>query len=297
MPENGSKSMDAQQGRPGRCGLRLPVRAVSVALVLAAGLVAYSLGAEASPQALASAGMSTARAETAQPPAAVGGPPANLENAGDWSMCLDVDSNHYPNGGDHAQLWSCNTHPEQEWRFDWPGPSLCATHDVPYMGTIFDGVAACGVPYNGSKSNNQGKITYNGVMLDSVGFQCVELAARYFYYVTGHNPPPGANGGAYAWAIYKAYPQYGISPGGASGGVTSYQSTLAAGDIISMWSSADPTGHVAIVTSTSLNSAGTGKIYVMDENANASGTDSITVTNGRMSFNGLNEFQWVYKLP
>ena len=215
-----------------------------------------------------------------------------LQSAG-TSMCLDADSNHYPSNGDNAQLWSCNTHPEQEWRFDWPSSSFCASHNVPYMGTTFDGVAACGVPYNGSKSNNQGRITYNGVLLDSVGFQCVELAARYFYYVTGHNPP-GANGGAYAWAVYKAYPQYGISPGGATGGVSTYENTLVPGDIISMWSSSDLTGHVGIVTKVSLN---TGKIYMMDENANGSGTDAITVTNGRMSFNGLNEFQWVYNLP
>lgn len=209
-------------------------------------------------------------------------------------MCLDANSKDYPKSGDPVQLWACNTHPEQLWRLDWASSSFCATYHVPYMGTTFDGVAACGVAYDGTKSNNQGDIKYNGVTLDSDGFQCVELAARYFYYVTGLTPPE-ANGGSFAWAVYKAHPQFGISPGGATGGVSNYESTLVPGDIISIWSASDLVGHVAVVTKVSLS---TGKIYVIDENAGASGTDAISVSaSGKMSFNGLNEFQWVYNLP
>jgi len=179
---------------------------------------------------------------------------------------------------------------------DWAGSSFCASYHVPYMGTTFDGVSACGDPYDGTSSNTQGRITYNGVLLDSVGFQCVELAARYFYYVTGSKPPL-ANGGAYAWAVHSAYSKYGISPGGANGGVSSYQSTLVPGDIISMWNSSDEVGHVAVVISVSLNSSQTGTIGVIDENSGASGSDAITVKNGVMKFDGLNEFQWTYNLP
>jgi hypothetical protein len=319
----------------------LKMKAIGVAVLLTGGIVGYSFAAAMPAGASALANALTAKAASARSLAAIGGPAANLENAGDWATCLDANSNDYPKSGDGIQLWSCNTHPEQEWtltsagqlqstgtgmcldansndypkngdgiqlwscnthpeqlwRLDWASSSFCATHpNAPYMGTTFDGVAACGVKYTGTSSNSQGRITYNGVLLDSVGFQCVELAARYFYYVTGHNPP-GANGGGYAWAVYKAYPQYGISPGGANGGVSSYQNTLVAGDIISMWSSGNLTGHVAVVTSVSLNSAQTGKIYLIDENAAATGSDAITVTNGKMSFNGLNDFQWVYNLP
>ena len=362
----------------------IKVKAVTTAVLLAGAIVGYSFASSLSAQASESAGVLAAKAVSAQSPAAIGGPPANLQNAGDWAtcldansndypkngdsiqlwscnthpeqewtltnagqlqnagtnmcldansndfpkngdsiqlwscnthpeqewtltnagqlqnagtnMCLDANSNDFPKNGDKIQLWSCNTHPEQEWRFDWASSSFCASNGVPYMGTTFDGVAACGVPYNGTKSNNQGRITYNGAELDSVGFQCVELAARYFYYATGHNPP-GSNGGGYAWAVYAAYPQYGISPGGATGGVSSYENTLVRGDIISMWSPSDLTGHVAVVTSVSLNSADTGKIYLIDENAGAKGSDAITVTNGKMSFNGLNDFQWVFNLP
>ena len=319
----------------------LKMKAIGVAVLLTGGIVGYSFAAPMPAGASVLANALTAKAASARSLAAIGGPAANLENAGDWAtcldansndypkngdgiqlwgcnthpeqewtltsagqlqstgtgMCLDANSNDYPKNGDGIQLWSCNTHPEQLWRLDWASSSFCATHfNAPYMGTTFDGVAACGVKYTGTSSNSQGRITYNGVLLDSVGFQCVELAARYFYYITGHNPP-GANGGGYAWAVYKAYPQYGISPGGANGGVSSYQNTLVAGDIISMWSSGNLTGHVAVVTSVSLNSAQTGKIYLIDENASATGSDAITVTNGKMSFNGLNDFQWVYNLP
>jgi CHAP domain len=199
----------------------------------------------------------------------------------------------YTNAG--TPVWASNT--SGGGSSDWAGSTFCASYHVRYMGTTFNGVAACGDPYNGTSSNNQGAIMYHGVLLDSVGFQCVELAARYFYYVTGNKPPSASNGGDYAWAVYSAYSKYGISPGGASGGVDSYQSTLVPGDIISMWSPSDPTGHVGVVTSVSLNSALTGTIRVIDENASANGSDVIKVTNGAMTFNGLNEFQWVYNLP
>ena len=367
-------------------GIRHKLRTAGAALLLVGGVVGYSLAVGGPAHASVSNAAVAGRAASTHSLAAIGGPPANLENAGDWAtcldansdhypnsgdgiqlwscnthpeqewvltsagqlqnagtnmcldansdhypnsgdgiqlwscnthpeqewvltsagqlqnagtnMCLDANSDHYPNSGDGIQLWSCNTHPEQEWRLDWAASSFCASHyNQRYMGTTFHGVAACGVAYTGPTSSNyQGKISYNGVLLDEYGFQCVELAARYFYYVTGH-APPGANGGAYAWAVYKAYPQYGISPGGATGGVSTYENTLVPDDIISMWSSSDLTGHVAVVTSVSLNSAHTGKIYVIDENASGSGTDAITVTNGKMSFDGLNEFQWVYNLP
>jgi len=308
----------------------LKVKAVGVAGLLAVGLIGIGLASAVPAQA------------SARSPVAIGGAPANLENAGNWAtcidansndyakngdgiqlwgcnahaeqewtltsagqlqsagtnMCIDANSNDYAKNGDRIQLWACNTRPEQEWRLDWAAASFCAangTAAVPYMGTTFDGVAACGVKYDGTSSNLQGRITYNGVTLDSDGFQCVELAARYFYYVTGQTPA-SANGGGYAWALYQAHPQYGISPGGANGGVSTYESTLVAGDIISMWSSSDLTGHVAIVTGVFLD-GGTGTIRVVDENASASGSDAITVTNGKMSFNGLNDFQWVYNLP
>jgi surface antigen len=65
-------------------------KAVMVVTVLAAGLVGSQIAASA-------------------------GTVANITNAGEPGTCLDADSNHYPNNGDNVQLWTCNTHPEQEW--------------------------------------------------------------------------------------------------------------------------------------------------------------------------------------
>ena len=51
-------------------------------------------------------------------------------------------------------------------------------------------------------------------------------------------------------------------------------------------------GHVAVVTAVNV-AGGNGTITVMDENGSASGTDTITVTGGQMSYAGLySNFQW-----
>jgi hypothetical protein len=182
---------------------------------------------------------------------------------------------------------------------DWANSSFCASYKTAYMGTTFNGVASCGQPYNADGSNEQGKISYDGVEFDSVGFQCVELVARYFYWVTGHDPVSG-DGSDYAWDLYKAYPQYKLAPAGEYGGTGTFSSTITAGSIISMWDTSDETpGHVAVVTSVSVNSAGNGDIKVIEENASASGAGTISVSNGHMVFEngGFDIFQWLYGLP
>ncbi len=176
------------------------------------------------------------------------------------------------------------------WSSDWAGPSFCASHGAPYMGHTYDGVAACGNAY---PNNMQGNVSYNGVELDSVGFQCYELAARYFYYATGYRPPVQPNASDLAYYIHADYPQYPVYPSGLTGTTDRYTGTLVPGAIISMWSSSDEVGHVAVVTSVNLN-GGTGTISVLDENGSAGGVDNISVNGGVMNFEGLyNQFQWV----
>jgi hypothetical protein len=67
-----------------------------------------------------------------------------------------------------------------------------------------------------------------------------------------------------------------------------------------MWSSSDQTGHVAVVIDVHVID-GTGTITLIDENAAASGTDKIKVSNGRMSYatgaGGYDEFQWTTNQP
>ena len=220
-----------------------------------------------------------------------------LKNAS-TGMCLDANSNDYPNNGDNIQLWGCNTHPEQEWAWglapgSWAGASFCASYGVRYMGTTYNGVAACGNAY---PNNYQGKIAHNGVVLDTVGFQCVELAARYFYYVSGHSPPLVQDASDYAYYVGADY-RYGVYPAGITGGTSTFQNSLTPGNIISMWSRSDQVGHVAVVTKVNVT-GGNGTITVMDENASANGTHTITVSGGHMSYGGIYpDFQWTTNLP
>jgi len=180
---------------------------------------------------------------------------------------------------------------------DWAGSSFCSRYGVPTTSAGVDGVATCGSPY-GPHSNHQGWIGYNGVTFDTWGFQCVEYADRYFYYVTGQVPPFPAQGIAanVAYSLTQTYPQYSLSPGGAAGGSDTFDWTIIPGDIISMWSAGDLVGHVGVVTAVSV-SGGNGTITIADENAAADGSDTITVTNGAMQSGYFDDFQWAYGLP
>lgn len=176
----------------------------------------------------------------------------------------------------------------------WAGPSFCASYGVPYMGTTYYGVAACGYAFPDNTLDT--KISYQGVQFDSDGFQCVELAARYFYYVTRQNPPLPQNGSEFAYQLGTAY-GYNVYPAGQDEPANAFQSSLSAGQIISMWSSSDPVGHVAVVTAVNVRD-GNGTITVMGENGSASGTDTITVSSGQMSYEGIyNHFQWTTNIP
>lgn len=176
----------------------------------------------------------------------------------------------------------------------WAGPAFCASYNAASMGTTYYGVAACGNAY---PSNYQGTISYHGIKFDSLGFQCAELTARYFYYLTGQRPPMVANASEFAYALATGY-GYDVYPAGKNQGSGTFQDSLTPGQIISMWSSSDPVGHVAIVTAVSIQ-GGEGTITVMDENGSASGTDTVTVSGGQMIYGNhlYDHFQWTTNMP
>jgi hypothetical protein len=169
---------------------------------------------------------------------------------------------------------------------DWAGSGFCATqYDQPYLGTSYDGVAACGQPYKNSNSNTQGEISYKGVVFDYVGFQCVELANRFIYYVDQIVPVNGDSltGGNYVSTVHSTHRS--ISVGSSPG-----TSLPVAGDIISMWGGSsgstspnDALTHVAVVTGVSVSGSGW-TIHVMEENASASGSNSISVSSSGASW-------------
>jgi hypothetical protein len=196
--------------------------------------------------------------------------------------------------------------PVTRWKTDWAGKSFCRSKaaGVQYLGTTWHGVAACGAAY---PDNAQGTISYKGVVFDTDGFQCVELAERYFYYVTGR-PGPFANGSDLAEVLYYRYhhadPSLGLYPSGVLGRTSAYQATLEAGDIISLWSNSDSVvGHVGVVIRTALRRGRDGKesgtITILNENASSNGLDKIQVNDGSMFFpdGSYPYFQWLYGLP
>jgi hypothetical protein len=187
---------------------------------------------------------------------------------------------------------------------DWAGSSFCTRYGVPTMAGNYKGVRACGDPFVDDSSNTQGTISYttpsgNTVIFNSVGFQCVELVARYFYFQTTlipDNPKIPPSGAAFVSTEHHNYPQITIS-----GATDTFQNSITPGNIISMWSASDSVGHVAVVTGIVKSDGIVTGIRVMDENALRSGIYTITVTNGKMLYplksGGYNEFQWTKNLP
>lgn len=210
---------------------------------------------------------------------------------------------------------------------DWAGPKFCRSnygvsvlvytaggerHDA-----TFNGVAACGEAYTSSSSNLQGPIWWregdspSGKKLeefDSTGYQCVEYADRYFYYMTGEQGAWTA-GSDVATVLYYTYhradPSLGLVPKPKSkvGGTRSFDPSLHAGDIISMWQANDPIGHVAVVTKVNVHKKADGRyqgyVNMINENASATGITHITVVTGRLTYDGgyFTTFQWLTGLP
>jgi hypothetical protein len=91
---------DATRNRRVMKGIRRKTRIVGPTLLLVGGVVGYSLALGGTAHASVSNAAVTDGAASTHSLAEIGGPPANLENAGDWATCLDANSNDYPNNGD-----------------------------------------------------------------------------------------------------------------------------------------------------------------------------------------------------
>ncbi|MGH9099536.1 MAG: hypothetical protein ACRDV8_04805, partial [Acidimicrobiales bacterium] len=190
---------------------------------------------------------------------------------------------------------SSQTITRKTWSKDWAGASFCTTHyDQPHLAT-FRGVASCGVIYvPGERSNLKGPTCYpvtanrscdgsNEKVFNWTGFQCVEYALRYFYYMTGTWAKGlDDNGDDVATELYYKFHvanhQLGLVPltsakraKGLTVGTRTYAPSLVNGDIISMWSGTDEAGHVGVVESTKHLSEKDGKysgqITIINENA------------------------------
>lgn len=201
----------------------------------------------------------------------------------------------------------------------WAGRAFCAAYGQPFLAT-FRGVAACGEKYVNTTSNLQGATCYPkepqcrapGVEFDSTGFQCVELANRYFYFMTGlamgRRAGAWTDGSDLVTLLYKSYKKSipGLGVVGLPSGTKNYQPSLHVGDIISMGGGralarGDTAGHVAVVTKVDVhkhNGAYQGTITMLNQNAQG-GITQIAVVDGKMSYGGgyFTAFEWLTGLP
>jgi hypothetical protein len=259
---------------------------------------------------------------------------------GGYTPFITGDDSQYPapyvltanTAGDNMTTQALTTKPgaalgAQGWKLalgDWADWTFCSKFGAGYI-FMYRGVAACG--NSDAQGNYQGTISYTPpggttVYFDSgpgAGFQCVELAARYFYFETTQNPPAPPVGAQFVYKLGSAGYGYNVYPSGVSvsrsgiitGGTSTYQPSLTAGQIISMWSASNQTGHVAVVTLVDVKN-GKGTIYLLEENGSTHllkgpgngplvGNDEIIVDGGTMKYylnNGYyDQFQWTTNLP
>ena len=155
------------------------------------------------------------------------------------------------------------------------GAPWCSQHGGYKLGARFRDVYACG-PATGQADQ-----------FDTVGFQCVELSARFMWakynlFVT--NVPDGKE------MVSVAHSALGIPIG-----VPGPDSVPAPGDVVSLWGGphAQPYGHTGVVTAVNVDALGNGTIGIMEQNALAGGSDQINVTGWKESY-GSKQFDRGY---
>lgn len=140
-----------------------------------------------------------------------------------------------------------------------------------FLVASFDGVWACGPP------PHTGAPGY-GDDFESApwGFQCTELANRFLWAAYGLSPifAPSLTGAVFATAFHNAHQEVALVPNGTTG------VPYLPGDVVSF--SDGGLGHVAIVTASSEDVNGNGKVDFMEENLWADGSDSAYVSHWRL---------------
>ena len=168
--------------------------------------------------------------------------------------------------------------PAPSW---WSGDCNVGKHSGSYrLGATYDGLVACG-PLGSTKSVNF------GAGLTQYEWQCTELAKRYLF-LKYNIAPYQANGKdvvnnmsqQYIGSLFERIPN----------GTPNKAPML--GDVISFRSTAYIEGHVAIVTSSDVDSNGNGSIVIIEQNASKSGQQPVSVSNwqvGNLAINWLHE--------
>jgi CHAP domain len=154
------------------------------------------------------------------------------------------------------------------------GPGFCASvvsqgQPLGSGATSFDDVYPCG-PEPGSSFP-----PYGDAFQPSGGFQCTELANRFLFDVWNIAPVFGSSldGSNFARTVHMDHPSVELVANGTPG------EPYLPGDIVSFTgNSKEPDGHVAAVTASTENASGNGTITIMEQNAAASGSETLTVS-------------------
>jgi len=135
------------------------------------------------------------------------------------------------------------------------------------LGAVWHGLVACGPRPNAENANDRPVRFYAGAWTE-LEWECVELSMRWMYEAYGVHPYP-ADGDTIA-------DNYSSSDGG---GLVRLANRVPGtspqpGDVLEF---AGGSNHTAVVTSTSIDSAGNGSIEVIEQNATADGWGTYTV--------------------
>lgn len=154
------------------------------------------------------------------------------------------------------------------------GGGWCTQNGGYVLGAHFDGIYACGPAYGTSSP------------FDSIGFQCVELSARFLWAVYGRyatNVPDGKD------FVAVSHQELGIPVG-----YPGLASLPAVGDIVSLRGAAGtlPYGHTAVVTSVRVNGQGNGSIQLMEENGQSRGWNQISVQSWSESYSSPGSYYY-----
>jgi formylglycine-generating enzyme required for sulfatase activity len=160
------------------------------------------------------------------------------------------------------------------------------------LGATYDGLVACGPrPYIYTYPSvlNPGPIVrfFDGAW-GEYEWQCVELAMRYLYLKYGITPYK-ANGKDVVSNLKVYHPESTLSiiwNGTAN-------KAPQPGDVIS-FSATFPYGHVAVVTSSSVDSSGNGTITVVEQNSSSNGLRTIPVAKWRIG-SSMTAINWLHE--
>jgi formylglycine-generating enzyme required for sulfatase activity len=154
----------------------------------------------------------------------------------------------------------------------WSGDCNVGNHAGSYrLGATFDGLVACGPGQHEWQA-----YFFAGDTVGALEWQCVEIAKRYLYLKYNIHPYR-----AHGKDVVNNMPQQYIGTLFERIANGTPNKAPRAGDVIS-FGATTTYGHVAIVTSATVNSSGNGTIGIIEQNLSQSGQRTLLVTNWRV---------------